>query len=291
MSAINEFLQLIKLRVNIYHNARVCGDWRINEHELGSTCFHIPTQGDCLLDVPGHGNWRLNEGELVIFPKELPHQMRPAAQVSDKQEHLPISSSQHLSGTSMLCGSVSFEHRSGDFLLSALPPVLIGNDPCSKPWLQPLTSLIVNESLRPDGSDNPMLARLSELLIVMALRCFSENYEHDQNLLALYGSSRLAPAVAAIHQRPEHPWQLASLAEECLMSRTQFAKLFRTTTGMTAMQYLTWWRMQLAWRQLHDGASVGAVADAVGYLSEAAFAKAFKQMFGQTVGSVRRHSV
>lgn len=48
------------------------------------------------------------------------------------------------------------------------------------------------------------------------------------------------------------------------------------------MQYLAQWRMQLATRLLAGpGASkVAAVAEAVGYASEAAFSRAFKKCVG-----------
>jgi AraC-like DNA-binding protein len=47
------------------------------------------------------------------------------------------------------------------------------------------------------------------------------------------------------------------------------------------MQYLALWRMQLASRLLTEGQGVAAVADAVGYESEAAFSRAFKKLVGQ----------
>lgn len=35
--ALSEIFHLLDLDVDIYHNAKVCGDWRIDEHVLGST--------------------------------------------------------------------------------------------------------------------------------------------------------------------------------------------------------------------------------------------------------------
>ena len=55
------------------------------------------------------------------------------------------------------------------------------------------------------------------------------------------------------------------------------------------MQYLTQWRMNLARAQLIDTAEpVRRIAEQVGYQSEAAFCRAFKQVFGQSPGAVRR---
>ena len=90
MTALHDLLRLIRIRVDVYHNARVCGDWVIREHALGQTCFHMPSQGTCRLSVPGHGEWMLEEGDLVIFPRETAHQMVPAEPQAGVQEHLPI---------------------------------------------------------------------------------------------------------------------------------------------------------------------------------------------------------
>ena len=47
------------------------------------------------------------------------------------------------------------------------------------------------------------------------------------------------------------------------------------------MQYLTNWRMQLATNYLRNGTeSIAAVANRVGYDSEAAFSRAFKKVVG-----------
>ena len=55
------------------------------------------------------------------------------------------------------------------------------------------------------------------------------------------------------------------------------------------MQYLTHWRMQLGAGLLRCGrAKVAAVAQEVGYDSEAAFSRAFKRLVGQPPASWRR---
>lgn len=284
---IHDVLNLVRLDVEVYHNARVCGDWLIREHTLEATCFHMPTQGDCLLTVPGEGKWHLKEGDVVIFPRELPHSMEPVTSLSGPQQHLPISDSQEKAGTSMLCGSIHFRHHSGDPLIQLLPRVLVVEAEKAKQWLLPLKQLIVAESLDGVAMHSPVLNRLCELLVAYTLRCFAEMQHHNHGILALYAHPKLYRAVAAIHRQPAYHWQLASLAKEAGMSRTRFSELFRQIAGMTAVQYLGWWRMQLAWSQLQQGDSVEAVADQVGYRSEAAFSRAFKKQFGHTVGQVR----
>ena len=56
------------------------------------------------------------------------------------------------------------------------------------------------------------------------------------------------------------------------------------------MQYLTKWRMQLAANQLLGGIeNIAAIANHVGYESEAAFSRAFKKVVGAPPGQWRRY--
>lgn len=288
MSALMEMIELIRLEVAIYHNARVCGDWTIREHSLTHTCFHMATQGDCYLEVPAQGQWTLREGDLVLFPRELPHKMWPINTLSGPQKHRPLAEAQDEAGTSMLCGTVRFRHRGSDHLLAALPPVLLIERAQAEVWLAPLRQLLVEESLRSSTPSNAILNRLCELLISLALRHYAQEMPQGTGLLALYAHRQIHRALSACHQAPNKDWQLSSLAREAAMSRTQFSQTFKAISGWTPMQYLTWWRMQLAWGQLDAGDSVAQVAEAVGYRSEAAFSRAFAKQFVQTPGQVRR---
>jgi len=107
-------------------------------------------------------------------------------------------------------------------------------------------------------------------------------------MLALYSHKRLAKAVYAIHKSPDQAWTLEMMAREALLSRTVFSETFKAVSGWTAGQYLTWWRMQLAWVQLKHGDRIIDIADAVGYKSEAAFSRAFQRVFSISPSKLRR---
>ena len=295
MSALLEMLSMLRAKVELYHNARVCGDWVIQEHSTGATCFHMATQGTCQLDIPELGQWQLGEGDLVLFPRELPHTMYPEQSCLSQgsQRHLPIHESQAQAGTSMLCGQILFQHRAARQLLDALPSVIIIPSNPDTPWLGHLLALIIEESLQGAQLDNPVLNRSCELLFTYAVRHYVESLhgsgdQHPVNLLSLYAHPQLSVAINAIHQHTGKPWTLASLAKEAAMSRTRFANLFKSVSGMSAGEYLMWWRMQVAWEALEQGNGLSDVAERIGYRSEAAFSRAFKAHFGQTAGHVRR---
>jgi AraC-like DNA-binding protein len=57
------------------------------------------------------------------------------------------------------------------------------------------------------------------------------------------------------------------------------------------MQYLTYWRMQLAARRVRESReTLAQVGYAVGYESEAAFSRAFKREFGKGPEEWRRET-
>lgn len=290
MSPLNDMTQHLKLSVDVYHNARVCGDWKIETGAdiSGKTCFHMATQGGCLLTVPGHDNWALAEGDLVIFPREIPHSMVSQQPLEGTQQHLPIKQSQNTAGTSMLCGEITFANPGFQVLLDALPKVFVIQRDTSTPWLSELLNLILDESLSSETPSNPLLDKLCELLFAYGLRHFTEHQNNSIGVVALFSHRQIARAISAIHKQPSHEWGLLNLAEKAQMSRTQFAQCFKQLSGWTPIQYLTWWRMQLAWSYLDAGEHVATVSDKVGYRSESAFSRAFQKSHGMSAGAVRR---
>ena len=286
MSAFNDFVNLLKLEVEIYHNAKVCGNWEIREHELGKTCFHIVTSGSCMLSVPGLLDIQFNQGDLVIFPQELAHKMWSIDSSDKPQEHVHYDS--ELVGTGMLCGEVRVMHLYQNQLLEALPPVLLIRNNEQNPWLGPLTKLLLEESTKYQESKSVTLNRLSEMVFIYALRDYIDSEDSSAGLLSLYGDSRIAKAIKSFHESPQQKWPLEALASAAGMSRTRFTKQFKRVSGWTVGQYTSWWRMQLAWEKLTAGDKIISVAEQVGYQSEAAFSRAFLKQFNKNPGAVRR---
>lgn len=287
MSQLLEILDLTRLQVAIYHNARVCGNWIIHAHSSGNTCFHMPTQGSCRLEVPNIGEWEVNTGDFILFPREIPHTMTPITQLKGPQKHLALSEAQNLPGTSLICGDVHFQHIGNTTLLDALPKVLIIRKSETDGWLEHLLSLILQESLLHQEHSNPIINHLCELLFSYALRHYSENYPLHSGFFALLSHKQLSKTINVIHKKPAQNWQLSTLARQAGMSRTLFSQTFKKVSGWTPIQYLTWWRMQLAWSLLKEGHQVSYTAEKVGYQSEAAFSRTFKKQFEMNPSKIR----
>jgi AraC-like DNA-binding protein len=135
-----------------------------------------------------------------------------------------------------------------------------------------------------------MLTRMAELMFVEVLRRYSEELSpRHSGWLAGLRDPVVAPAIAALHDRPAHQWTLAELARVAATSRTVLAERFSQMVGLAPMQYLTEWRLQLAAEQLSGGSrKIAAVAADVGYESEAAFSRAFKRSTGLSPAAWRK---
>src|SRR4029077_5557693 len=152
-----------------------------------------------------------------------------------------------------------------------------------------LVALMRSESAADHLGGRAMLNALSTAMFALVLRLASEADDAPVGLLALAGHPRLAPALAALFNEPGRVWSLPELARLCNMSRATLARQFQEKLGRSASDLLTEIRMTFASNQLKNPSmSTGAVADAVGYQSEAAFQRAFKGHMGVTPAQWRK---
>jgi AraC-like DNA-binding protein len=127
-----------------------------------------------------------------------------------------------------------------------------------------------------------VLAKLSELLFVEALRHYVEGLPDEQTgWLAGLKDPYVSRALALLHDRVAQQWTVDDLGREVGLSRSALADRFTRLVGEPPMRYLGSWRIQVAAHQLRNSdASLGRIAEQIGYESEAAFNRAFKRSFG-----------
>jgi len=166
-------------------------------------------------------------------------------------------------------------------LLSVLPPLVVvpDGDGCDS----------LRDFLGTQGhSAQVVLDRLVDWLIVCTLRTWFEQTEAPGWFHAL-GDVAVGPALRAMHDAPDRPWTLATLAREAGVSRTTLATRFTRLVGTPPLTYLTDWRMTLAADLLADTtATVAAVARQVGYADAFGFSTAFKRSHGISPTACRK---
>ena len=135
-----------------------------------------------------------------------------------------------------------------------------------------------------------MLAKVSELLFVEAVRRYAKELpEGETGWLAGLQDKIVARALGLLHADVARSWNVDTLGREVGLSRSALAERFVRVLGVSPMQYLAQWRMQVAAQSLRTTSlSLARVAERVGYESEAAFSRAFKKAFGTAPATWRR---
>jgi AraC-like DNA-binding protein len=308
MDVLSEVLKAVKLDGAFFYNGEFSAPWCFRSPASGVVAsylsptsghviiFHLLTEGRGYAHVEGESNRvHLNEGDIVIFPHGDPHILgngSPVKPVDNEREVQRILSqglkvSRFGGGgeiTKFVCGYMACEPQLSRVFLGGLPPILkinIRND-SSDPWLENSIRYSVSnaDAARPGGE--AVIAKLSEVLFVEALRRYIALLPPEQTgWLAGVRDPEVGKALALMHRQPAHPWTIATLANDVGISRSVLAERFRRYLSETPIGYLTRWRLQLGAQMLKSTSSgVAQIAAEVGYESEPAFNRAFKREFG-----------
>ncbi len=280
----------------------------------GFLMFHVVLAGHAHLDVRGENRRLLSTGDFALVPHGEGHRLSSAPGVrAAKLFDLPREEAgdryeviRHGGGgapATLLCGAVTFDHPVATRLVALLPRTICVEAARARHpgWLRSTLEVMAAEArqLRPGGET--VLTRLADTLVIQAIRSF---LERDAGTRTESGSARpglrtgwlsalrdrqIGRALAAVHREPSRPWSLAALATEAAMSRSAFSARFTALVGEPAMQYVGRFRMLVARRRIEEtDARLAELAGEFGYLSEAAFCRAFKRFLGVSPGAARR---
>jgi len=115
---------------------------------------------------------------------------------------------------------------------------------------------------------------------VQVLRLYLEQEGNNiPSWLLAVSDLRIGTAIQAIHADPARSWTVEDLAQVAGVSRSTFALHFKQKAGITPLEYVSRWRMQLASRSLKaNHATISSIAQKLGYDSDSAFSHAFKRI-------------
>jgi AraC-like DNA-binding protein len=265
----------------------------------GAAGFHVILRGPCWLVRAGHEPLALAAGDVVFRPHGDGHTLADnpsrAATVTDCDPEIPP----HTTGdpdavtTVTLCGGYRLEPTRVHPLLTGLPelihfPAHLGHHP----GLRATVDMLATELAQPRLGTDAIVPALLDTLLLHILRAWLDQQPPGgtgTGWAAALNDPPTTAALQAMHRDPARQWTVASLAAEAGLSRSPFARRFTTLIGQPPLTYLTWWRMTIAGRLLHEStAPLSAIATRVGYGSEFAFAAAFKRLHGTAPGAFRR---
>lgn len=268
------------------------GPWAMEINDPDRTGFHVVLEGTAVIwetDRPHHVI-RLSPGDIVLSPAGKGHVIADAP-----AWHRPTAEPGHpaASDAVLLCGW--FEHGAATVhpLLAALPPLLVV--PAQRGRRRDLAAavdlLAAETATRRPGSD-AVIARLIEILLVLAVRAWMDGHADDDSCPPWLTGLRdpvTHRALQALHDEPSHPWTVQTLADHLQVSRPTLARRFADHLGEGPMSYLTRWRMTLAAQHLRDtDTPIETIAHQTGYTSPYAFSKAFTRTHGQAPTHFRR---
>ena len=273
--------------------------------------YHVVATGTCWAAIPDGPSAQLCAGDVVMFPHGDAHVVSSApgmrgqvdldwfAQVADERWPVQVTYDgldvkrappQDGADTTVVCGFIGCDLHPFNPLISALPRLLHLRADDDNAWIAAFTQRAVAESHAHRAGGEAMLAKMSEMMFVDAVRRYADRLPAEsRGWLAGLRDRFVGRALALMHERPAHPWSIDELGREVGLSRSALHERFVLLIGAAPMQYLAQWRMQAAARLLLETRGhVAAIALEVGYDSEAAFARAFKRAVGMPPGAWRR---
>ena len=254
--------------------------------------FHIVREGTAWVGARGE-RLDLEPGDLAVLPHCDRHLMgsRP-----ERAEPIPISDLLppppwqgvpvcRFDGggrnTGVVCGYLKCDELLFNSFMRRLPSVFRVRPPEG-----PVSDLIkacINYAVdeRSHSRRGALMTRMPELLLIEALRLYSEDSTSDTGWLAAISDPIVGRALALLHAEPARRWTVEELACHAATSRSVLDDRFRKLLSQPPMRYLTEWRMQIA-ADLMKGTSakLHAIAATVGYASEEAFSRAFQRHLG-----------
>lgn len=318
MDVLSEVLRAVRLTGAVYFDVRARAPWVAETPPLAEIAakvmpelehvlaFHLVLEGDgwAQLADGSEAPVRFVAGDALLFPKGDAHRMasdsgaraQPDLRLYRRPDDHPLPFVlKELGGSGapvhLACGYLGCDARPFNPILDGLPRMLhaTGSKRDENLTLE-LVRMSLEESASRRAGGETVLAKLSELLFVQALRRYVDRLPAGSaGWLSGLRDAHVGAALGLIHGRPAEDWTLERLAREVSLSRSVFAERFAHFVNESPMRYLARWRMQLALRLLESpDASIAQAAARVGYQSEAAFNRAFKKVVGVPPGLWRR---
>ena len=300
--AVTELLAALRVRSTVYCLSELREPWGFEVDGANVAKFHLVLAGSCWLNLAGHEPARLHAGDLVILSRGERHVMSdgPGSPVTNLDVIVaghPLDPDARLSYggtgplTRLLCGGFVLDDPAPAELISLLPPVLQMNSRSADitTWLEPVFALVRHEADSSAPGAQAIFAKLADVFLSQAVRSYLAGAEQAGLLPPRQTvDAQIAPALAALHDRPEADWSLTELAGLAGMSRTLFAARFRAAVGESPMRHLAKIRLgQAAGYLTTTSLSVEAIARRTGYGTNASLSKAFKREFGCSPGQYR----
>jgi AraC-like DNA-binding protein len=287
---LSELLRSVRLsgeRIVAYAPLRT---FSIGFANVGS--LHIIEEGELALRIDGNSHVEhVSGGDVVLLPRGDPHHISDAGNRAHATVRAGAAENGGPESARWLCGTFTIGDPQASHLLASLPPMIIlrGARGPALEGLEVARRMLVFEMQSPSQGSAVMVARILDLIFIQILRAWAAGADAEPNWLGGALDPQIGLALSAIHRDPGHDWTVEELARACNLSRSAFAARFVARVGKPPATYLVHVRLDAATGLLRDTSlPVTLIAKNVGYTSEAAFSRAFKNRYGTPPARWRR---
>jgi len=306
MDPLAEVLRSVRLTGGVFLEMHLTAPWCFTSKVTAEDCrpflavpaqvigYHVIIGGRFLLNVDGMPPLEVYGGEAILLPRNDLHTLAsaPGLEPTSADDLIQPSPSGGLArvvhggggeATHLVCGFLASEEAYNP-LIATLPKALKLDfrESASREWVEASVRFAAKELMEGRFASSDVLSRLSELLLVEAVRKYALTLDDEKGgWLKGLRDSHVGRALTLMHHDLSTHWSADALAREVGLSRSAFSDRFMTLVGMPPIRYLSFWRLQSGKLQLRETTkTISQIAHSVGYTSEEAFSRAFKREFG-----------
>ena len=291
---------LTRIRLRAFTNVALDAgsEWAVDFPAYEGFTFNVVQKGECWLSVTDHqAAVRLKAGDCFLMTGGRRFSLASDRSIKKRlsaQELFSQSKDGYVScnggGDFFVAGTIfRFEGHLPSILFNRLPPI-IHVDGCSDQAAVLRWNLDrFSAEMRSNAVGRKLvLSHLAPMMLLQVLRIYLNSAPKEANWMVALSHPRLSKVLESIQTDYKRDWSLNELASLANMSRSGFALIFKKTIGVSPMNYLMNWRMQVACDLLQAAdESLNAIATAVGYGSESAFSAAFAKAVKCRPGAYR----
>lgn len=282
MDALSDVLRVAHLTGGVFLHAEFFAPWCMAARVAPEHCapalgpasnlilYHYVVEGELRIRVDGEDGEELvlGAGDVVLLPRNDLHLVGsdltlppvPGSDIIRPPRNGGLFTIHHGGGgkrTRMICGYLGHDSAEENPVISTLPPLLKldAEQGGAAEWIRSTFQFAAEEVAAGRPGSETVLAKLSELLFVEAVRRYAQALPHGQTgWLAGLRDPYVARALALLHHHIARPWNVDDLSREVGLSRSALADRFTGLIGMPPMHYIAIWRMQVATQKLRNTA-------------------------------------
>lgn len=300
MDDISRLLRMARLDATLDKRCLLAASTRMEVDSMGEreVPFHVLLEGECRLEVEGT-LITMRAGDVVVIPAGSSHRvvtegagvLRPTTERQGRTFALTSSEGGGHPVIDLFCGHYTVGAGAGAILFGSLPTpthVSLFRSEGGRDLLTGLSSLMRSEASHDGAGSAAIMSAFCTVLMALVLRTPASSGANSL-LWTAVSEPRMSEIVRLVLDDPGGDWSIDRLRRRSSMSRATFIRHFQAATGMTFGRFLARARLMTAADQLvGTDLSVAAIAAAVGFRSESAFARAFRAELGDTPARFRR---